>query len=445
LHQSPMVTLRAVHTLLGLILTGALGCGEGSAPENGTGAGAGGGGADAGGGQATTSGGTAGAGTTSSAGVTSGAGAGGRAGVAGAGAGGRAEMAGAGGRSEMAGAGTGGRAAQGGFPGIELPAGKGWLELPDTALDPVCACHDGFPEVCASGGCGGIFAWSSGAYDSLRARLIVFGGGHSDYFGNELFGLSLSNSTMSRLTDPGLPLADECTFSTAGGTQPASRHTYDTLLYLEHADRLFVFGGSMPPCGYLSQDTWTYSFADQAWEPHQPSGPIPEAVPGITGDYDPVSKRVLLHDNAALYRYDLEQDAFEQLLAEDEIDYHMSGVIEPQARKLVLVGTGNVLVYDIDGDDHSRKPLDTTGADELVGSVYPGLAYDPDSGHIVAWNGGDTAYSLDLDTGIWTALTSPNGPGVANETGTFKRWRYVGDSSFVLVNGPRQNAFLFRL
>ena len=63
----------------------------------------------------------------------------------------------------------------------------------------------------------------------------------------------------------------------------------------------------------------------------------------------------------------------------------------------------------------------------------------------VAWNGGDAAYSLDLDTGTWTALTSANGPGKANETGTFKRWRYVGDSSFVLVNGPKQNAFLFRL
>jgi len=167
-------------------------------------------------------------------------------------------------------------------------------------------------------------------------------------------------------------------------------------------------------------------------------------VPGITGDYDPVSKRVLLHDNHTLYSYDLEHDAFEKLLGDDDIDYHLSGVIEPQARKLVLVGAGSVLLYDIDGD-HSRKPLTTTGADDLVGSVYPGLAYDPESGHIVAWNGGDSAYSLDLDTGTWTALSSVNGPGEANETGTYKRWRYVGDGAFVLVNGPKQNAFLLRL
>jgi hypothetical protein len=339
----------------------------------------------------------------------------------------------------------GGGAAQGGFPGVNLPEGKGWLELPDTELSKVCACNDGFPEVCANSGCGGIFAWSSGAYDSLRSRLIVFGGGHSDYFGNELYALSLSDRAMSRLNDPGLPLADECSSSTANGTQAGSRHTYDALLYVAHADRLWTYGGSMTPCGYLSDDTWTYSFADEKWEPHQPTGPKPKAVPGIVADYDPMSKKIFVHDDSSLYSYDLEQDAFELLLEDDTIDYHMTGVIDPVARKLVVVGAGSVYVYGLDAD-HEPVTLETTGADELVGSGYPGLAFDEQSGKIVAWNGGDSAFSLDLASGAWTALTSPNGPGDANETGTYKRWRYVpGQSSFVLVNGPSQNAFLFRL
>lgn len=360
--------------------------------------------------------------------------------------GGNAGQAGETGKSGAGGTAQGGSSGhdQGGFPGVDLPEGKGWLELADTKLSTVCACNDGFPQVCANSGCGGIFSWSSGAYDSLRSRLIVFGGGHSDYFGNELYALSLADSSMSRLNDPGLPLASECSPQTANGTQPGSRHTYDTLLYLEHADRLFVFGGSMPPCGYLSDDTWTYSFADERWEAHEPTGPKPKAVPGIVADYDAKSKRVFLHDAAALYSYDLEQDAFTQLLDEDSIDYHMAGAIEPVARKLVLVGAGSVLLYSLDGDPTPTK-LATTGADELVDSGYPGLAFDPDSGHLVAWNGGDSAYSLDLESGVWTALTAPNGPGAANETGTYKRWRYVpGSQSFVLVNGANQNAFLFR-
>ena len=354
---------------------------------------------------------------------------------------------GSGGSSSQAGTSTGGGgSAQGGFPGVSLPEGKGWLELPDTELSKVCACNDGFEEVCANSGCGGIFAWSSGAYDSLRSRLIVSGGGHSDYFGNELYALSLSDRAMTRLTDPGLPLNPECAGSTANGTQASSRHTYDALLYLEHADRLFVFGGSMPPCGYLGDDTWTYSFADEKWEPHTPGGPTPKAVPGIVADYDPMSKKVFLHDDTALYSYTLEDDAFVQLVDGETIDYHMSAVLEPVARKLVLVGAGDVFTYDIDSATPTRSTLTTTGADDLVGSGYPGLAFDSDSGKIVGWNGGDSAYSLDLATGTWTALTSMNGPGDPNETGTYKRWRYVpGQGSFVLVNGPSQNAFLFRL
>jgi hypothetical protein len=177
---------------------------------------------------------------------------------------------------------------------------------------------------------------------------------------------------------------------------------------------------------------------------HEPKGPKPKAVPGIVADYDATSKKVFLHDDNVLYSYELETDEFEQLLEGDQIDYHMTAVIEPKARKLVLVGAGSVLLYNLDGD-YARQELATNGASELVESGYPGLAYDSDSGHIVGWNGGDSAYSLDLESGSWTALTSPNGPGKAYETGTYKRWRYVGGSSFALVNGPSQNAFLFRL
>src|SRR5690349_16458794 len=33
---------------------------------------------------------------------------------------------------------------------LQLPEGTGWIELPNTALSPVCACNDGFDEVCAN-------------------------------------------------------------------------------------------------------------------------------------------------------------------------------------------------------------------------------------------------------------------------------------------------------
>jgi hypothetical protein len=277
--------------------------------------------------------------------------------------------------------------------------------------------------------------------------MLVFGGGHSDYFGNEIFSIALSDFSVTRLTDPGLPLTDDCSGVIADGAQPSSRHTYDALVYAEHADRLFVFGGSKTPCGYLADDTWTYSFADQQWEQRAPTGPIPHGVPGVVADYDPQTHKIFVHDDTSLYSYDVDTDAY-QLLAEGEsIDYHMTAAIDPIRRKLLIVGAESVLSYDLDPQaGYVRETLATTGGDELVNSGYPGLAYDPaNGGRIVGWNGGDTVYSLDLDQGTWTRLIAANGPGTANETGTYKRWRHIdGTDAFLLINGITQNAFLFR-
>jgi hypothetical protein len=77
----------------------------------------------------------------------------------------------------------------------------------------------------------------------------------------------------------------------------------------------------------------------------------------------------------------------------------------------------------------------------FVAPVLLLAALDEETGKIV----GDSAFSLDLESGVRTALTSPNGPGNANETGTYKRSRYVpGESSFVLVNGLRARERLSR-
>ena len=47
--------------------------------------------------------------------------------------------------------------------------------------------------------------WSSGAYDSAHNRLLIAGGGHHGYFGNEVYALQLDsgpNGQMIRLNDP---------------------------------------------------------------------------------------------------------------------------------------------------------------------------------------------------------------------------------------------------
>ena len=48
----------------------------------------------------------------------------------------------------------------------------------------------------------GITAWTGAAFDKRRQRLLVSGGGHNDYGGNEVYAFSLMDLKWLRLTDP---------------------------------------------------------------------------------------------------------------------------------------------------------------------------------------------------------------------------------------------------
>ena len=82
----------------------------------------------------------------------------------------------------------------------QIPNGVGWHELPNTMMGPVC--EDGVNS------CGAVLsAWNSGVFDTQRNRLIIWGGGHGDYSGNEVYALSLN----------GTPAFSRLNNSTAGG------------------------------------------------------------------------------------------------------------------------------------------------------------------------------------------------------------------------------------
>ena len=331
-----------------------------------------------------------------------------------------------------------------------LPTDFGWHRIPNTKIRSVCPPADfGGSGYNFRSRCNGVTdAWNSAVMDTKRNRLVIWGGGHNDYHGNELYALDLGSLSIQRLNDPGLPLTlSACPETVADGTQPNSRHTYDGIAYVEHLDSLFAFGGSLSSCGSFSTATWMYRFESARWERCKPSGPIPRPDPGVVTAYDPTTKKVFVHDLETLYAYDPAADRYERLSSGSEIDYHMTAVLDPGRRRLLVIGKGDVYVYDVGPRSwHTRRRLRTSGGDRLVHSVYPGLAHDPDRDRIVAWNGGDTVYSLDLEKGVWTPITYPGGPGEPIESGTYKRWSYSRASGvFVVVNSVDRDAYALRL
>jgi hypothetical protein len=339
---------------------------------------------------------------------------------------------------------------------VAIPTTTGFHQLANTRLRPVCAAENGFPQVHGNVGCRGItYAWNSGAFDSRRNRVIIFGGGHNDYYGNEIYAVNVASSTVQRLTDPGLPPASSCTEAIAGGAQPNSRHTYDGMEYMPNIDRLFIFGGSLAcNAGNFGADTWTFDFATMRWQRMNPSGAQPQAGPGALTAYDPATGRVFLHDRHYLYSYDFATNSYTRHTNSDvSIGYHMSAVIDPVRKKFVMVGwsstdgAGRVYMYDITpGGSYAFSQVSTTGGGGVVESYYPGLAFDPNTNLITVWSENQTSrvYTLDLGTRQWSYTTHTGGPVPAGN-GVNGRWQYSAASGvFVLVNRVDDNVVVFR-
>jgi hypothetical protein len=323
-----------------------------------------------------------------------------------------------------------------------VPSALGWHELAGTRIRSVCPSGVG-------GDCAGVTtAWGGGTFDSQRNRLLVWGGGHSDYFGNEVYAVDLDDGTVQRLNDPSPNPPSTC--SNTGvmpDGKPTSRHTYNHLAYIAHADRMFAFGGSNVPCGFMLGDTWTLNLANLAWQKMNPSGPSPEPNFGRVTAYDPATRKVYIHDQQYLYSYTFETNTYARLSPSTLIDQYMTATIDTKRNLFVIVGRGSVYAYSIaPGSSYTRQTWSTTGDTSMVNGTFAGLAYDPVTDRIVAWSGGNTVYSLNPDTKVWTAITYSGGPGAAMSNGTYGRFAYsAASNAFVVVNSVDRNAFALRL
>ena len=97
-----------------------------------------------------------------------------------------------------------------------------------------------------------IWAWSSFAWDSKRGDLLIWGGGHANYAGNEVYKWSgatqqwgLASRSSQMVPIPSIGGATQNWAPVDGAMNaPTSAHTYDNNNYLPVADRMLTFGGA---------------------------------------------------------------------------------------------------------------------------------------------------------------------------------------------------------
>lgn len=325
-----------------------------------------------------------------------------------------------------------------------------WYEVPNSRLRdvvprPVPPGVNGPPSIMSE--------WSGGAYDSRRDRLIVWGGGHSGYAGNEVYVFELATLKWRRLTEPSRATGGDPASGYYPDGLPRARHTYDYVEYVPGIDSFCSFGGAAlyPEGGTVVPNVDCLNLATGRWE--RRADAIAYGI-GALSAYDPVEGKVWVQGagrEGLLASYDPRSDRWR---AHDEagrhgwLDYELTAEIDPRLRKFVAVGHGYVYAADLRRGYTSLAPLKTVGASAAVRADSPGLAYSPAHG-IVAWAGGAKVYSLDFEALAWSthAPASDNKaiPPAISGAGVFGRFRYSRTFDvFVLANDVDANVWLYR-
>lgn len=147
---------------------------------------------------------------------------------------------------------------------VAQAAPNSWVQVNLNTLYSVWPANDYIPQSSASGpGTPSAVTrcWSSFAWDPLRSRLILYGGGHANYDGNEVYVFEGS----TRQWKLGFYASDVQSYQGSAGEfvtvdgplhAPVSAHTYDNTTYLPVLDRYMTFGGACAHTGgsYIVHD-----------------------------------------------------------------------------------------------------------------------------------------------------------------------------------------------
>ena len=298
---------------------------------------------------------------------------------------------------------------------------------------------------------GVIDLWSGGAYDTQLDRLMVWGGGHNGYGGNEVYAFDVGLMKWIRLSDPSLVLSTGTEYY-ADGT-PAARHTYNGLQYSPLTNSMLSFNsGQWGVDGSYSSAVDVFNIVSGKWQKFSNRPPVSSYTQSAV---DPVTGHMWVKGNADnCYVAELNPVNGDWSTRTNWLgcySYYATLEVDPFNRVLVGIGDGDQWVMDISANGTiPLQTLNTSGDQTIVNAEAPGLAYDSVSGKLVGWAGGTSVYALDTKTWTWTRIYPSPGntvsPTAPNSTGTYGRFRYIpSKNAFIVVNSVDENVFFYKL
>lgn len=394
----------------------------------------------------------------------------------------------------------------------------GWTELFGTTLLPNSGGNPTYPNSCPTigmngsaagpGGAGGSNApynypvvGDGGCYEEVAAwsgaiartksgseQLDLYGGGHEDYGGNEVYALNLfpTVASVSRLIPPATitdadyqsipnsgngvsPVPDSCS---APNCYPAAKHTYEGIAYPGASNDylLSVAPGGYGPSGgsgYLGNAAvWSYSFSSKQWtclfsptgynasicNAYGSTGQFGWGSPQLAGAYDPNTGNffVGVPGQTFLIEYNIASPALTAVQSGSTAGAFDSAVIDPVRKRMFWLGSGGFTSADISSLPTAINALSTTNCSTPDAAAGPGAYYNSSDTLIYilpAIDGTGNYWTFNYGTLTCTEHTSvpgtPPPSTTASNNGIFGRFNYFPSKNYsVLIGDMTSDAFV---
>ncbi|NND64701.1 MAG: hypothetical protein HKM24_01945 [Gammaproteobacteria bacterium] len=344
-----------------------------------------------------------------------------------------------------------------------------WCSVPGSDLDQLDPCPDN--ECTYSGDAGFkhlMNGWSGGAYDTINNRLLINGGGHKGYIGNDTYAFDVDTLQWTQINPPAevLPSDGETVCHPSPGYDleqtglnedgsPRSRHTRSNIAYSPINNSLYLLGAAgTSPCGQTGDNFVHYINVTGApvWSRADDITFVGKNRGAAATDAD---GNIWVHKNAkgGFGKLDVATGQWTAYASQGGMQLEGSAAIDTTRNNFLVMasryGDHDAYVWDLDAST-STPPTDVRSSMSAFHDQRPGLTYDSATDQYVLWKGGSNVYTIDPETfqdaAVSAAPTNTVTPTAPNPQGTYGRFRYVPTKNvFILVNATNENVYFYKL
>jgi len=300
-----------------------------------------------------------------------------------------------------------------------------------------------------------IMSYSGGWYDTQNHQFCLFGGGHWDYSGNEVWCLDIATLNWQEVYAPDVVTTQSgnqgaynnydnnnypgALFKPAGesiqNANPMSRHSYDQMEYVEGLGPV-VWGGYFWGDGVgtdwcdMCDDTWAFNYTTGKWQYlYDGSNPSPNVTAGVGASaYSSTNNLMYSVVQGNTWTFNPVNNRWTQINASGPAPYSIENTMEYDSKRNVLYTFGgtypnNPVLHKFDIATSTWTRLTPSGSGPGTNTVHgPGVAYDEANDVLLVYKRGNI-WAYNPNNNSWTQYSPAVRPPVSGYS-VWGRFRY---------------------